>query len=299
MNLKMMSIVSMCVALALAISAQVSAMTPDEALTMLQEGNARYVAGKSIHPRQDAGRRAETSDMGQYPQTTILACSDSRVPVEILFDQGLGDLFVVRVAGNVADVDEVGTIEYGVEHLHTPLVVVLGHTHCGAVTAVVEGTQVHGNIMLLVDNIVPAVEKVRAERPDLSGDDLVSATVEANVWKAIEDLLKSSRATAKLVQGGNLKVVGAVYDIETGEVEWLGEHPDQDALLIAAASSRIVRNAGSEVVQDDESAIVPETNEAGTSGDSKEEGSGGLLLLASFLALIGLVFLLKRLVLSD
>jgi len=134
-------------------------MTPDEAMARLREGNGRYVAGKSTHPNTNSARRSETVKNGQHPFATVITCSDSRVPVERVFDQGVGDVFVIRVAGNVCDVDEVGSIEYGVDHLATPIHVVLGHTGCGAVTAVVTKAKLHGSIPPLVDNIEPAVEK--------------------------------------------------------------------------------------------------------------------------------------------
>ena len=202
-----------------------------EALERLQAGNARFVAGKSIHPHIDAARMVETVEKGQHPFATVITCSDSRVPVELLFDQGIGDVFVIRVAGNVCDVDEIGSIEYGVDHLATPLMVVLGHTHCGAVTAVVTNAELHGSIPPLVDNIKPAVEAARKEHPDLHGKDLVPYAVKANVWQAIDDLFKGSPATRKLVESGSLKVIGAIYDLANGKVEWLGEHPEQTRLL--------------------------------------------------------------------
>ena len=113
-----------------------SGISADEAMRVLKEGNARYVEGKLQHPHQDRARRALTAAQGQHPLATVLTCSDSRAPAEIIFDQGIGDIFVVRVAGNVAATDEIGSIEYAVDHLAVPLVVVLGHSQCGAVTAV-------------------------------------------------------------------------------------------------------------------------------------------------------------------
>src|SRR5688572_3946938 len=111
----------------------------DASLMLLKEGNARYASGKSQHPHLDAERRSSTVSQGQEPFATILACSDSRDPVELIFDRGVGDLFVVRVAGNVAGISELASVEYGVGHLNTPLLIVMGHTKCGAVTAVVKG----------------------------------------------------------------------------------------------------------------------------------------------------------------
>ncbi len=201
-------------------------VTADQALTALREGNTRYQSGQPSHPRADQTRMKETGQGGQHPVATIVSCSDSRVPVEILFDQGIGDVFVVRVAGNVCGVDEIGSAEYAVDHLGTPLVVVLGHAQCGAVTAAATDAPLHGSIRGLVDKIRPAVEKAQKDQPDLHGKDLVRAAIEANVWQSIEDLLKHSAAIRERVRAGKLKVLGAIYDLETGEVRWLGEHRD-------------------------------------------------------------------------
>lgn len=206
-------------------------MSSDQALNLLKEGNDRFVSGSLKRPNQDQARRSLTASKGQQPFATVISCSDSRVPVEMLFDSGIGDIFIVRVAGNVADVDEIGTMEYGVDHLVTPLLVVLGHTRCGAVTAVVQGAELHGSLPLLVDNIKPAVEKARAANPGATGDALVNEAIKANVWQVIEDTLKKSEIVQKRVKGGDLKIVGALYDIETGKITWMGPHPDQDKLI--------------------------------------------------------------------
>jgi carbonic anhydrase/ABC-type transporter Mla subunit MlaD len=208
-----------------------AAPSPDEALATLKEGNARFAAGQSAHPRADSSRIVDTAQNGQHPSATVLTCSDSRVPVEHVFDQGIGDVFVIRVAGNVCDTDEIGSIEYGVDHLGTPLLVVLGHTKCGAVTAVTTNAVLHGNIPPLVDNIGPAVAKARAANPTLQGEALVPEAIKANCWQAIDDLFKSSPATRDKVKSGAVKVVAAVYDVANGRVEWLGAHPEQGRLL--------------------------------------------------------------------
>ncbi len=204
---------------------------PDKALQTLKDGNARFVSGDRQFPNISADRRNITSSKGQHPFATVITCSDSRVPVEIVFDRGIGDIFVIRVAGNVCDVDEVGSIEYGVDHLETPVMVVLGHTSCGAVTAVVTNAELHGSIPALVDNIKPAVKKAQAEHSHLHGKDLVPKAVEANVWQSIEDLFTTSPATRKRVKAGSLKVVGGVYDLLSGKVKWMGTHPDQKKLV--------------------------------------------------------------------
>lgn len=208
-----------------------SAVSPDEALSLLRDGNARFVAGQSKHPHCDQSRLIETDERGQHPFATIVSCSDSRVPVEILFDEGFGDLFVVRVAGNVCDVDETGSIEYGLGHLGTPLLVVLGHTACGAVTAVATHSELHGSIPQLVDNIKPAVALAEKEHPGLHGKEIVPAAVRANVWQSIEDLLRTSPETRELIEANKVQVVGAIYDLHTGKVEWMGPHPKQKELL--------------------------------------------------------------------
>ncbi len=221
----------LCSTLALASGTPASILSPDQALERLMRGNERYVAGKSIHPNQDAFRRSSTGKEGQKPFATILACSDSREPVELIFDAGVGDLFVVRVAGNTTYFDQAGTIEYGAEHLGVPLLVVLGHTKCGAVSAVVKGEHVGGNIPAMVANIVPAANQTKADNPGLPEPELIGKAIVANTFQSIEDLFKQSPEVRGLVQAGKMKVVGGVYDIEHGTINWLGEHPKQAELL--------------------------------------------------------------------
>jgi carbonic anhydrase len=202
-----------------------------EALRLLKEGNGRYVDGKLQHPHQDRARRALTTAQGQHPLATVLTCSDSRVPAEIIFDQGIGDIFVVRVAGNVAATDEIGSIEYAVDHLATPVVVVMGHTQCGAVTAVVDDSKLPPNIATLVEPIKPAVEKAREANPQAAKDVLLKAAITANVWQAVEDILRLSPIIREKVRDGKAQVVGALYDLDSGQVQWLGPHPDQEKLV--------------------------------------------------------------------
>ncbi|MFZ5447472.1 MAG: carbonic anhydrase [Thermodesulfobacteriota bacterium] len=206
-------------------------ISSDEAARILKEGNGRYVEGKPRHPRQDRERRALTAGQGQHPLAAVLSCSDSRVPPEIIFDQGLGDLFVVRVLGNVAATDEIGSIEYAVEHLAAPLVVVLGHSQCGAVTAVVEDVKLPPNLAGLVEPLKPAVEKAREANPESSKDALVNAAVKENVWQSIADMLDQSLIIRDKVKDGRVRVVGAIYDLDQGQVQWLGPHPEQDKLV--------------------------------------------------------------------
>lgn len=205
------------------------------ALKLLKDGNARFVSGKRQYPNQGMERLEETKK-GQHPFVTILSCSDSRVPVEHIFDAGIGDIFIIRVAGNVSGIDEIATMEYGTEHLHTPLLVVLGHTACGAVTAVTKGDKVGGNIPHLVARIKPAVAKAKKKEGGEFSQKLLDAAIRLNVWQAIEDLFKKSHIAAELVKEKKLRVVGAIYHLDNGEVEWLGEHPGQKALLAASGS---------------------------------------------------------------
>ncbi|MFT3829565.1 MAG: carbonic anhydrase [Opitutaceae bacterium] len=193
----------------------------EDALLLLLDGNRRFVAGEAVHFQQDALRRHVTAQEGQKPFAVVLTCSDSRVPPELVFDQGIGCLFVVRVAGNVARTDEVATVEYGVGHLGARLVLVLGHTRCGAVTAVVEAAHVGPNLAQLVEPIAPAAARARVAHPELSGAPLVEAAVRANVEQTIADLLRLSPELAHAVELGGTRLVGAIYDLETGAVQLL------------------------------------------------------------------------------
>lgn len=190
-------------------------ITPDSALAELKTGNKHHVAHRYQHPHETLDRQRQLVS-GQHPHAEILSCSDSRVPPEIVFDQGLGDLFIVRVAGNVASDTELGSLEYGAEHLHVPLIVVLGHESCGAVTAAVQGGPPEGHIGSLVDLIKPAVEKTRG----MSGDP-VSNAVRMNVELVVKQLRTSTPILSELVAHGKIKIVGAVYSVETGAVTWL------------------------------------------------------------------------------
>lgn len=211
--------------------------SPDMAIAKLQQGNYRFVAGEMTYPNLDADRLAQagSEDQGDHAFATVITCSDSRVPVESLFDAGIMDIFVVRVAGNVCDVDERGSIEYGLAHVKTPVLVVLGHTQCGAVTAVTHAVQGRGhelerNIPALVDNIEPAVRRAMALHPDLQGDAVIPAAIEENIWLGIEELFMESPVVRGFVKEKFAKVVGAIYDVGTGKVTWLPEDTTFDIL---------------------------------------------------------------------
>ncbi len=207
----------------------------EEILTMLSEGNQRWVDGAAIAPNTSPERRSDVADTGQKPFVTVVTCADSRLPVERIFDRGIGDLFVVRVAGNVMGTSETGTVEYGVGHLKTPLLVVMGHSKCGAVQAAVTNAEVHGSVRALVKQIQPAVERVKRNNPNADAKELMTLAIRENVWQSVFDLMKNSPEVRSLVAQGKLKVVGAVCDINSGKVQWLGEHPWQSELLDALA----------------------------------------------------------------
>ena len=187
----------------------------NQALGRLMEGNARYARNKEQHPDETLARRREL-EMVQHPFAVILSCSDSRVPPELIFDQGLGDLFVIRVAGNIARDDELASIEYAVEHLHTKLIVVLGHEKCGAVTAAVQGANEAGHLKALTSAIQPSVEKTR-NRPG----DKVHNCVLANARRVAQQIRESEPVLRELVEKGSVKVLAADYALDSGKVTLL------------------------------------------------------------------------------
>ncbi|BAY20707.1 carbonic anhydrase [Calothrix sp. NIES-2100] len=186
-------------------------LTPDAALQKLIEGNQRFVQHQPQYPDQSAARLQEVAQ-AQHPFATILSCADSRVPAEIVFDQGIGDIFDVRIAGNIATPEARGSIEYAVTLLGSPLLMVLGHERCGAVTAAVQNEALLGDISTFVKAIKPAVAKVKNQ----PGDAVDNAVV-ANVQYQIERLKRSPLLSDRL-KSGKLKIVGGRYDLDTGKV---------------------------------------------------------------------------------
>ena len=180
------------------------------------EGNRRYVSDRSTGPHRSSRRRAEVAGE-QHPFAVIVGCSDSRVPPELLFDQGFGDLFVVRTAGNVVDSVALGSIEYAVEHLGVKLIVVLGHERCGAVSAAVAGGEAPANVKAVVEAIRPAVEKAKEKGPGGHGCDLVCSAVRVNV-KLVAEKMRTSPVLKESMEDGMLKVVGGYYDLDDGVV---------------------------------------------------------------------------------
>jgi len=192
--------------------------TPQSVIQALKLGNARYVRDAMAHPHEHAVDRKQLV-AGQHPRAVILGCADSRVPPEIIFDQGLGDLFTIRVAGNITTDEVMGSVEYAVEHLHTPVVVVLGHENCGAVSAALHPEGVEGHIKKLVDAIQPAVERAKGLHHPQA--ELLHDAVEANVDIQIHHLTDDDPIVHREVLHHKVIVVGAIYDLATGRVKFL------------------------------------------------------------------------------
>ena len=183
-------------------------LSPADGLALLYAGNARFASGTPTSPHRDLARLKEVAPL-QKPFAAFLGCADSRVPVEIVFDQGFGDLFVTRIAGNVSTPEITGSLEFGAEILGAKVLFVLGHTNCGAVTAAVKGVEVPGQISSLFYHIRPAVRAAKGDVP---------AAVRENVRNQMDVLRESSPVLARLVRAGKLVVAGGVYDLATGRV---------------------------------------------------------------------------------
>ena len=193
-------------------AAQEQMPSADTVLRELKAGNDHHLAKRYQHPHQTASRQREVAQ-GQHPHAIVLSCPDSRVAPEIILDQGLGDLFDVRVAGNVASDAELASIEYAAEHLHTPVLVVMGHQKCGAVTAAAEPGEAEGHLPSLLAMIRPAVDKARTQPGDL-----IENAVRINVENVVRQIRLSTPVLAALVDRGELTVAGAVYSLDTGKV---------------------------------------------------------------------------------
>src|SRR4029453_13067204 len=197
-----------------------STVSADEALLGLKAGNERFVAGTSKFPTMQKEILADLVK-GQHPYATILSCSDSRVPPELIFDAGFGELFIVRVAGNVISPEVAGSLQYAGRHLHTPLFVVLGHTNCGAIAAAIEtrlhGTRQHSRIQLLLECILPGLSDLD---PQLTPEAMLARAREANVGWTMRQILETPEGRERQAEG-RVKLVGAIYEIETGRVRFL------------------------------------------------------------------------------
>ncbi len=202
-------------------SSEQAAMSPQMVIADLKAGNARFVSGNST--KQDWIAQAEATASGQFPKAIVLSCLDSRVPVEVVFDQGIGDVFVGRVAGNFENTDMLGSMEFGTKLAGAKAIVVLGHSACGAVKGAMANAEL-GNLTATLSNIKPAIATVGRSAgvtPDANNTAHVDAVVEANVRQTVRDITDQSPVLASLVSEGKLVVVGAVYDLATGRVTWL------------------------------------------------------------------------------
>ncbi|NQS96936.1 MAG: carbonic anhydrase [candidate division Zixibacteria bacterium] len=197
-------------------------ITPQEALIKLKRGNERFITEKSTFPRVNAQRRSETTAKGQKPFATIITCSDSRTPPEYIFDQGIGDLFVIRVAGNICDKAALGSVELGVEHIGTSLVVVLGHRNCGIISMAIENIEMSEAVDGITAKIKPAILSVRTKNPELTGAELLEAAAKENALNAMNDIINGSQIIRRAVRLKRVELTAAYYDIENGEIEWLG-----------------------------------------------------------------------------
>jgi carbonic anhydrase len=189
-------------------------MSAARALQLLLDGNHRFITGHMEHPNQSPDRRREVAK-GQHPFAAVLSCSDSRVPPEIIFDRGLGDLFVVRVAGNVATDLTIESLDYSVKHLGVRVVMILGHTKCGAVTAAVLGHDEEGDVGPMLKELQPPVEETKGE----SGDPVENA-IRQNVLYVMQKVAAAPEFQP-MIKDGELKIIGGIYDLETGKIEML------------------------------------------------------------------------------
>ncbi len=201
---------------AFASAKDIAAVTADQAMQMLKDGNTHFVAGHASGKDVSDKRRQELAK-GQHPFAAVLTCADSRVPPEYIFGQGLGDIFVVRVAGNVAETYSLGSIEYAAEHLHTPLIVILGHEKCGAVAAALSPEKPEGNLGKLIGEVSPG-QNLPNEK-----DAAQATAVRNNLLKQAEIVETKSPVIKKLIEENKVKVVPALYHLDSGKVEWLDD----------------------------------------------------------------------------
>ncbi len=215
--LVLLMVAAAAIATAASTKESLAAMKPAEALDLLKQGNGRFLAGAA--PR-DLKAQVKATASGQYPFAAVLSCMDSRVPPEIVFDQGIGDLFVVRVAGNVADTDDLGSLEYATKVVGSKLILVMGHTSCGAVKGAIDDVKL-GNLTFLLEKIRPAVT---ASGPGTIKDHAyVDRVAEANVRQTIREIREKSPIIRELADSGKMGLAGAMYDVATGKVTFLAD----------------------------------------------------------------------------
>lgn len=200
-------------------SKDVDSLTPDQVIGMLKDGNAAFVHHKT-HNRDAVAQLKESAHDGQHPLAIVLSCIDARVPVEIVFDKGVGDLFVTRVAGNVVSGDILGSMEYACGHSGSKVVVVMGHKQCGAVHSACEGAH-GGNLDDMLSKIGPAIDLERAKGTDLGEIEGQNAVARQNALNMVEAVREGSEELRELEAVGKIKIVAAMFDLETGEVEFI------------------------------------------------------------------------------
>lgn len=215
-------------------------MPPQDALQKLKDGNERYIAGDVEVKQVCAGVRGALKNQGQRPAATVLSCADSRVALDYIFDTNPGDLFVVRNAGNVCGAPSggiIGSIEYSVGNLETQLVVVLGHTNCGAVAAAT-GTRIAQSteglsdcLKALVERLEQPVDEAIKQSPGATQNDIVELGIKLNVWHTIEELIRNSSVLKTALLANKLEIHGGVYCLENGHIDWMGQHPEQQQLV--------------------------------------------------------------------
>ncbi|WP_145206235.1 carbonic anhydrase family protein [Thalassoglobus polymorphus] len=195
-------------------------LTPDDVIKILKEGNQRFVSGTLTS--RDHSQQARKAALGQHPKAVILSCLDSRIPVEDAFDRGIGDVFVARVAGNFENTDILGSMEFGCKVVGAKLILVLGHEHCGAIKGAIDNVEL-GNITAMLSNIRPAVEHFADYKGEKTGenDEFVHMVTEQNVRMTMANIRAKSPILNEMVSNGELKIVGGIYNMETGTVTFL------------------------------------------------------------------------------
>ena len=200
-------------------------MNPDKALKLLIDGNQRYVDATEGDAELTISTKLLDIEDGQNPFAVILGCSDSRVPAELVFNRGLGDLFVIRVAGNIVAPSQIGSVEFACQHFGTQLVVVLGHSHCGAINATVDALmgdpdKFSPNVASIVDRVTPAVHPIYKRQQFTDKEDLIHQAMRANVEQSVHGLQMRSRILRRMADNGQIRIIGAEYSIETGVVDF-------------------------------------------------------------------------------
>ncbi len=194
----------------------------DNSLLLLKEGNLRFVKGTSVYPNQTSHQRKVLALKGQQPFATVISSSDSRVDPVLIFDRGLGDLFIIRSAGNVAGNDTLASAEYSMLALETPLLVVMGNTRSNLIRAAVDNIEMKGHMLQLQGKLVSAVKMTKILFPSLDGDRLVDKVAETNVRQVMREILTRCPAILEKIRSGKSRIMGAIYDTDSGAVRWLG-----------------------------------------------------------------------------